>query len=153
MGHRSIDETDALRQNLTATIEKLITDENVDTFLFGSKSRFDELCLAIVTELKEKYPHVKRVYVRAEYPVIDGDYLAYLLKSYEETYYPEALVGAGRAVYVMRNREMIDHSTFCVVYYDEQHSPAARKSGTKLALDYAAGKKKKIIRIRLKIRE
>ena len=115
--------------------------------MFGSKSRFDELCLAIVTELKEKYPHVKRVYVRAEYPVIDEDYLAYLLKSYEETYYPEALVGAGRAVYVKRNREMIDHSTFCVVYYDEQHSPAARKSGTKLALDYAAGKKKKIIRI------
>ena len=136
-GHRTINETDELRKKLTKIIERLITDKNVDTFLFGSKSRFDSLCLELVTKLKEKYPHVKRIYVRAEFPYIDKGYLDYLLKTYDETYYPEKLLGAGRAAYVERNYEMIDKSHFCIVYYDEQNAPTTRKSGTKSALEYA----------------
>ena len=77
-GHRTINETDELRTKITETVERLITDENVDTFLFGSKSEFDRLCLELVTKLKEKYPHVKRIYVRAEFPYINDDYLTYL---------------------------------------------------------------------------
>jgi len=45
IGHRTIKETEELRNKLSATIERLITDEKADTFLFGSKSRFDSLCL------------------------------------------------------------------------------------------------------------
>ncbi len=52
-GHRSINETEELRAKITEAIERLITDENVDTFLFGSKSRFDSLCLELVTKLKK----------------------------------------------------------------------------------------------------
>ena len=55
-GHRRINETDELRTKITDAIEKLITDESVDTFLFGSKSEFDRLCLELVTGLKEKIP-------------------------------------------------------------------------------------------------
>ena len=144
-GHRTINETKELKEKLCDVIENLIVNEKVDTFLFGSKSRFDSLCLELVTKIKEKHPHIKRVYVRAEYPVIDESYLAYLLKSYENTYYPKKLVGAGRAVYVERNCEMIDHSRFCVVYYDKAHTPAKRKSGTKLAYDYAAKRDRVIL--------
>lgn len=82
-GHRTIDETEDLKRSLTAAIENLITAEGVDTFLFGSKSRFDSLCLELVTSFKEKYPHLKRVYVRAEYPEITETYKAYLMKSFE----------------------------------------------------------------------
>ena len=57
-------------------------------FLFGSKSRFDDLCYEAVTELKKKYVHIQRIYVRAEFPYIDESYKSYLLKGYEETYYP-----------------------------------------------------------------
>ena len=53
-GHRTINETDELKSKLIEVIEKLIEDKNVDTFLFGSKSRFNSLCLDIVTEIKEK---------------------------------------------------------------------------------------------------
>ena len=88
-GHRTINETDEMRTKITEVVERLITDENVDTFLFGSKSEFDRLCLELVTELKEKYPPVKRIYVRAEFPFINDDYLIYLLKSYDETYTPQ----------------------------------------------------------------
>ena len=147
-GHRTIQETEELKSKLIEIIEKLIVEENVNTFLFGSKSRFNSLCLELVTALKEKYPHVKRIYVRAEFPYISEQYKNYLLESYEETYYPEKIINAGKAVYVERNCEMINNSTYCIVYYDEQNAPATRKSGTKIALEYAEKKHKSIIRIR-----
>ena len=144
-GHRTINETEKLRTKIIEAVERLITDEDVDTFLFGSKSRFDSLCLELVTKLKEKYPHVKRIYVRAEFPYINDDYLTYLLKSYDDTYYPEKLHGSGRAAYVERNYEMINNSKYCIVYYDEPNAPTTRKSGTKIALDYAIKKGREII--------
>ena len=64
---------------------------------------------------------------------------------------------AGKASYVERNQEMINHSKFCVVYYDENYLPPRRKngkrdlfdyqpkSGTKVALDYAIKRNKNII--------
>ena len=145
-GHRTINETNELRTKLMDCIEKLITDEKVDTFLFGSKSEFDRLCLELVTELKGKYPHIKRIYVRAEYPVINDVYSAYLLDRYDFTYYPQGLIGAGRAVYVERNREMIDRSGICVAYCAESDKYGNRKSGSRLALDYAEKRGKRIIR-------
>lgn len=144
-GHKSIKETDELKEKLYQTIIDLIINESVDTFLFGSNSSFDKVCLQTVTAIKEKYPYIKRIYVRAEFPYINNEYRAYLLESYDDTYYPEKLVGAGRAAYVERNCEMINNSQFCVVYYDEKYAPATRKSGTKIALDYAMKRKKNII--------
>ncbi len=146
-GHRTINETVELRTKLTESIEELITGKKADTFLFGSKSQFDSLCLELVTKLKEKYPHVKRIYVRAEFPYINDDYLTYLLKSYDDTYYPEKLHGAGRAAYVERNYEMINNSKYCIVYYDEQNAATIRKGGTKIALDYALKKGREVILI------
>ena len=149
IGHREIRETKELKLQLSVILEKLITEQNVDTFLFGSKSRFNNLCHELVTKTKEKYPHIKRIYVRAEYPHISDRYKAYLLKDYEDTYYPQKIIGAGRAAYVERNFEMINQSLFCVVYYDEQDAPKARKSGTKIALDYAIKTEKVIINLPL----
>ena len=144
-GHRTINETKELKSKRYVIIEKLIVDENVDTFLFGSKSRFNSLCLELVTKIKEKYPYIRRIYVRAEYPDINERYTNYLLESYEDTYYPEHIIGSGRAAYVERNYEMIDKSHYCIVYYDEENAPSTRKSGTKIALDYAIRKQKHII--------
>ncbi len=147
IGNRTINETEELKIEITNIIEKLIVEYSVDTFLFGSKSRFNSLCLELVTKIKEKYPHIKRIYVRAEYPDISRDYENYLLENYEETYYPKRISDAGKAVYVERNCEMIDKSMFCVFYYDRQMAPATRKSGTKLALDYASKQEKHIIEL------
>ena len=146
-GHRTIDETEQLKSELNEIIESLIINDKVDTFLFGSKSRFDDLCLELVTKLKEKHPHIKRIYVRAEYPYISDHYKNYLLECYEDTYYPERIINSGRAIYVERNYEMINKSHFCIVYYDEQKAPTTRKSGTKIALDYATKQDKKIINV------
>lgn len=144
-GHRTINVTNELKSNLNRIIEKLIIENHVDTFLFGSKSQFNNLCYEQVTKLKVKYPHIKRVYVRAEFPQINEDYMSYLLEAYEDTYYPEQATNAGKAVYVQRNRHMIDKSGFCVVYYEKNYSPAKRKSGTKSALAYAIKRNKEIV--------
>lgn len=147
IGHRKIDETEELRSRLYEVIEALIRENDVDTFFFGSKSEFDSLCYEIVSILKEKYPRVKRIYIRAEFPYIDERYKNYLLQYYEDTYYPERIIQAGRAVYVERNYEMIDKSDFCVVYCDENYRLSKRKSGTRIACEYIKQKNKRIINI------
>ena len=158
-GHRKIKESDELKIRLSKTIEELIVNHSVKNFLFGSRSDFDELCYKVVTELKEKYPVIKRIYVRAEYPIIDEEYKEYLLKLYEDTYYPEKIKNSGKAVYIKRNFEMIDNSDFCVIYYNKEYSPPKRKnskkdlteyqpkSGTKTAYEYAVKKGARVINI------
>lgn len=146
-GHRIINETEELKQQLNFIIENLILRKKVDTFLFGSKSQFNDLCYEQVSAFQKKYTHITRIYVRAEFPQIDESYKAYLLESYEDTYYPEKILGAGKAAYVERNRYMINKSHFCIVYCEIDYSPKNRKSGTKTALDYAIQKHKQIIRL------
>ena len=156
-GHRKKEKTLELIERITREIEALIIEKAVSTFYFGSKSEFDDLCHKTVTELKEKYPHIKRVYVRSAFQHIPDWYEDSLLEHYEDTYFPEHMEKAGRASYVERNQEMIDKSDFCIVYYDENYAPPRRKnskrdltdyqpkSGTKVAYDYAVKKKKEII--------
>ena len=158
-GHRKIDETPELIERLIREIEILIAEKEVSIFYFGSKSEFDDLCHKTVTELKEKYSHIKRVYVRSAFQHIPDWYEDSLLKHYEDTYFPEHMENAGRASYVERNQEMINKSDFCVVYYDVNYAPSRRKSsrrdltdyqpksGTAVAYEYAMRKKRKIINI------
>ena len=156
LGHRKISGTEELKERLYKVIEDLIISEYVHTFLFGSRSEFDSLCLDVVTELKNKYPFIQRVYVRAEFQHISGSYAAYLLQSYDDTYYPERISGSGRAAYVERNQIMINCSDICVVYFKDNYLPSRRKnswrdltdyqpkSGTKIAYEYAVKKGKKL---------
>lgn len=146
-GHRTINVTAELTLSLNGIIRKLITEDRVDTFLFGSRSQFNDLCYEQVTKLKEAYPHIQRIYVRAEFPDITENYEAYLLERYEGTDYPETIKGAGKAVYVERNRTMIEKSCFCVVYCRECGLPPNRKSGTLQALDYAVKKGRVVIKV------
>ena len=147
IGHRTVNETEELKTRITRVIEKLINENGVDTFLFGSKSQFNALCYMLVTKAKETYPQLKRVYVRAEYPVIDDGYKNYLLNNYEDTYYPQCLIGSGKAVYIKRNLEMLKSSDFCVIYYNENNLPAGRKSGTKIIYEFARKLNKKTVLI------
>ena len=159
IGHRKVSNMENLKDRVYETTENLILTDKVDTFLFGSKSEFNDLCLEIVTALKEKYPHIKRIYVRSAFPDISDRYEKYLLKQYEGTYFPKKVKGAGKASYVVRNKEMIDKSNFCIFYYDENYLPPRRrknnsppsdyqpKSGTAIAYEYALKNEIKIINV------
>ena len=151
IGHRTIRKSDELIDLLKETIINFINN-GVTIFLFGSMSEFNDLSWKIVTELKVKYPFIKRVYVRSSYQYIDERYEKYLLESYEETYSPPKLEKAGKYSYVERNCEMIDSSTYCVFYYNENYVSSSRlqskgNSGTKIAYNYANKKKKIIINL------
>lgn len=139
-GHRKIVITECLVESLQNEIEKLINEKKVNIFLFGSRSEFDDLCHKVVSELKQKYSDIIRIYVRAEYPYIDDEYRNYLLQRYDDTYFPDKIIRAGKASYIERNNEMIERSKYCIVYYDENYSPAKTKSGTKIAYEYAKRK-------------
>lgn len=126
-----------MKLRLEQIIEDLITNIGIEIFLFGSKSQFNDLCYDIITKFKKKYIFIKRVYVRAEYEIIGDDYKKYLLGKYESTYYPKNTIGAGKAVYIKRNFEMIDKSDYCIFYYDKS---IQKRSGTKIAFEYALKK-------------
>ena len=152
-GHRNLTVTEFIKDELYNTVKDLIENKNVSIFLFGSKSIFNTLCYQTVSKIKKEYPHIKRVYVRAEYPEINKDYRSYLLENYENTYFPYSALKAGNAVYLKRNYYMIDNSDFCIVYCDYNYQPTPKRnylsktSGTKKAVDYAAKKQKRIINI------
>ena len=57
-GHRKIDINNNLKQILKNYVEELITQHNVQTFLFGSRSNFNDLCHSVVSQLKEKYQNI-----------------------------------------------------------------------------------------------
>ena len=71
IGHRTIEQTDELLALLTDTIRRLILEEGVCYFLFGSRSAFDDLCHCIVTEFQQEFPNIVRVAYtrRSEYAV------------------------------------------------------------------------------------
>ena len=169
IGHRTIELTDDLVGIVRETIKRLILEEGVRYFLFGSRSQFDDLCHGIVTELQKEYPDIVRVAYsrRSEYAVkaeeketMEQTWASVLktevkLKDYDAEVQSDRVYSAGKASYVERNQEMIDDSDFCVFYYSETYQPPKRKranrdistyqpkSGTRLAYEYANQKSKK----------
>ena len=146
IGHRHIRIDNNLISLVKDTITTLIKN-GATTFLFGSKSEFDTLCYQIVTELKTEYPNINRIYVRSAFQDINQSYEEYLLKLYEYTYFPPHLENAGKSSYIKRNFEMITHCKYCVFYYNKHYQPAKRKSGTKIAYEYAVKNNKEIINL------
>ncbi len=161
-GHRKIDETDGLKRQLKSVITNLIENEKVEIFLFGSRSDFNPLCHDVVTELKIRYPQIKRLFYtcRSEMCILEKE------RTYWEEVYsyfkkqPVTLLGfeeevehktkyeAGKASYVERNQAMINDSDFCVFYYNKNYVPSTKtNSGTRIAYEYALRKKKKIINL------
>ena len=157
-GHRDTPQTDELKQKVKETVERLIVEEGVDTFLFGSRSKFDELCHIVVTELKEKYPYIRRIAYLCKHEsgclVGTGASLRQNIKDltgrdvyvaeYEEIKKSDRVNSAGRASYVERNQLMVDGSNFVILSINKKKCCA--KSGTRIVYNYAIQKNIKIIK-------
>ena len=167
IGHRKIDKSEAFSQKLERVIVGLI-DEGADTFLFGSRSEFDDLCHRIVTKLQKRYPQIKRIMYncrgeavltkeekeKAEKSLSESFQHEIILKDYDGKMMSDRLWSAGKASYVERNEDMINASDYCVFYYDPTYLPPKRKraksdaseyqpkSGTRLAFEYANQRKR-----------
>lgn len=139
-------------EKLQLIIEELIVNKGVSRFVFGSKSEFDDLCYDIVSELKNKYSYIERVYVRSMYENLTSYYREYIYELYEDTFYPDCVKKSNKLSYIKRNEFMVKSSDYCIFYYDKNYIPKNykgeriyRNSGTKIALEYAKSKNKNII--------
>lgn len=171
-GHRKVDVTEKLKQQVKEIIEDLVINKGVLTFLFGSKSDFNHLCLLAVSELKVKYPNIKRIAytcksesctLESEREKLNKIYSKFKIQNVplcvEEEFEHKTKYTSGRASYIERNQAMINNSDYCIFYYDEEYKPPLQKyykrsldkyqpkSGTALAFKYAKQKKKTIINI------
>ena len=153
-GHRDTPQTEELKEKVREVVERLIVEEGVDTFLFGSRSKFDELCHMVVTELKEKYPHIQRIAYLCKHEsgclvgagaeeqrrIKELTGRDVYVREFEDIKKSDRVNSAGRAAYVERNYWMIDASIFVVVHLLSKE----KTSGTRQACEYAK-KKCKVI--------
>ena len=160
-GHRDTSQTDDLKVKVREVVERLIIEEGVDTFLFGSRSKFDELCHVVVTELKENYPHIRRIAYLCRHEsaclVCKGAEEQRCLKEiagqdicireFEEIKKSDRINSAGRASYLERNQWMIDDSKVVLFYIMSRESQRRFSSGSELALKYAYRRKKNCIEL------
>ena len=150
LGHRKIEITPKLKNLIKQTLTKLIIENSVSVFLFGSKSAFNDLCYEIISELKTTFPNIQRIYVRAEYPQISSHYTAYLKTFYEKTYFHDKKLVTNSFSYIKRNEMLVDKSDICIFYYNPNYVLEKNtKSGTKIAYEYAIKKHKQIINLYL----
>ena len=61
IGHRTVENIELIISLLKDKIVALIEQEGVNTFLFGSRSEYDDFCHSVVTGLREVYPFISRV--------------------------------------------------------------------------------------------
>ena len=173
-GHRDTPQTEELKEKIRETVERLIVEKGVDTFLFGTRSSFDELCHIVVTELKEKYSNIRRIAYLCKHEsgclVGAGMKMKQQIKKltgkdvyvpeYEDIKKSDRVNSAGRASYIERNQFVIQDSDYCIFYFqmqsllsekkfNKQKHNNKKKSGTKYAYEYALQQKnrKKIIEI------
>ena len=153
-GHRDTEQTEELKQKVRETVERLIVEEDVDTFLFGSRSKFDELCHMVVTELKEKYPHIQRIayLCKHESGCLVGAGMEQkrrikeltgrdvYVPEYEDIRKSDRVNSAGRASYVVRNYWMVENSDYVIIYIKKNYSLSRSISGTWVVYQYAIKK-------------
>ena len=150
-GHRDTEQTEELKVKVREVVERLIVEEGVDTFLFGSRSKFDELCHIVVTELKEKYSHIQRIayLCKHESGCLAGEGKDeqrrireltgrdVYVREFEDIKKSDRVNSAGRASYVERNQWMINNSVCAIFYINNGKRQLDKKSGTYLAYEYA----------------
>ena len=119
-GHREV--THNIRPKLTATIEKVITEDGVTDFYVGHQGQFDSMVYSVLKELKAYYPKIR-------YTVV----LAYMSDEHikevygEDTLFPDGLESVSKRFAInKRNDWMIQHSGFAICYVHKITGGAAK---------------------------
>lgn len=159
IGHRNVNLDEKQMNELNILLDDLINKKKIDSFLFGSKSNFDNICLKIVSQLKKIYPNIKRIgypcknemfFYEKDKEKYNKNFLTIIGQNINILFVDETISfknqeKTGKYSYIKRNQEMINASDICIFYYDEHYN--LKKSGTKIAYDYALKNKKTIINI------
>ena len=158
IGHKKINITEELTKRLEETVCDLI-NKGVRIFIFGDHSAFSDLCYNMITQLKEKYPYVKRVRFRPNYLFPVNYTKRFSDCGYEHSVCLGNAAFARKSASLKRSLAMIKESDICVFYYNDRYQPErtrkinrslanlSPKSGTMLAYEYAKSQNKKIINL------
>ncbi len=120
VGNIGAEPTEELYLRVNDIVEKLITVEKVNTFLFETKKGFEGICFDIVLALKLKYPHIKRIRVSTGFPFISDFCVDDTLEGFDDTYYPGRILYKEKLVYQGKTGERTDLSGVCVTYDEEK---------------------------------
>ena len=133
-GHR--DSPSSIRGVLSAEIERLINEKDVNTFYVGTQGNFDRMVYSVLAELRKRYQHIKVYRVLAYMPKLgDTDTYDTIVPEGIETTYP-------RYAIIKRNKWMIDHSDYVIAYVTHTFGGAYQ------AVERAKKKGKILIQIR-----
>lgn len=111
-GHRLSHENVGINERLKKQIECLIKN-GYTTFLDGNKGVFDDLCLDILRELKEKYCNIQIIRVLSNYNFVSKNMLPNYIDS---TVYPELENVYFKQLITKRNEWIVDNSDIIVCH-------------------------------------
>lgn len=120
IGHREA--PDALLDELTAEVERHITEYNVTEFVVGKYGRFDALAAKCVKAAKKHHPEVTLTLLLPYHPY---DRPTPTPPGFDGTFYPPGMETVPkRAAIIRANRYMVDYSDYLIAYV--RHSGNAR---------------------------
>ena len=130
-GHRFC--PDAIRPKLCETLIDLIEKCGVDMFYVGQQGAFDAMALSVLRELMVVYPRIRYAVVLERMPAKRDEFD---MCDYSDTMLPEGVETVHpRFAIVWRNRWMVRHSDYAVIYVTHawggaaQFSEMARRQG------------------------
>ena len=143
-GHREITITEDLKERIREVLDKMIKSENFTIFYFGGFGMFDDLCWQIVTELKDKYTYIKRVFCLSDprHQRISKRPKCLRNEDYEEFVYLDLDFDWWYTRIYYRNCEIVNQSDFIMFYAKD-----IERSGAYKIYQYAKKNKKSLINL------
>lgn len=138
LGHRFVLDIKSVKVQLKTLIEKMITQDDVDTFYVGEQGDFEIIAADVLNELKPNYPFIQRIEILCFAEQLNRKSK---IKSDIFDYLDELDLCKRRARIIKRNRWVIDNSDFLVFFV---HSS---DGGAYQSYLYAKKKKKDIINL------
>ncbi len=134
-GHR--DCPSSVKASLYDAIERLICNQQVDTYYVGTQGSFDRMAYTTLVELRQRYSHIKVYRVLAYMPKLSD--IAKDRSVLDDTILPEGIEKVHpRYAIPHRNNWMIDRSDYVVAYVTRTFGGAyqsverARKKGIEI---------------------
>lgn len=141
-GHRDVVCGEELKRKLRDIVEEKIINDNYTIFYFGGFGEFDDLCYKLVSELKSKYAHIKRIFCLTDQKYLIKRPKWLRAEDYEDFVYFDLQFEWWYKRIYYRNLEIINHSNFIVFFAKNNNESGAYK-----ALQYAIKKKKDFINL------
>ena len=112
IGHREAPDT--LLDELSAVVERHITEYDVTEFVVGRYGRFDALAAKCVKAAKKRHPEVTLLLLLPYHPY---DRPTPTPTGFDGTFYPPGMETVPkRAAIIQANRYMVDHSDYLIAY-------------------------------------